>query len=73
MLPGVVGLIQATEVVKLLLGKGAPLVGRLLAFDALQMAFREFKVARDPACPLCGEHPTLKGYEAAPAACAAPE
>ncbi len=55
MLPGVIGLIQATEVVKLILGKGTPLVGRLLAFDALAMRFREFKVAPDPACPHRGE------------------
>ena len=69
-LPGVVGLLQATEAVKVLLGRGEPLVGRLLAFDALAMRFREFKVARDPACILCGEKPTWKGYEEIAQACA---
>ncbi len=60
MLPGVVGLIQATEAVKLLLGIGEPLVGRLLTYDALGMRFREVKLRRDPACPLCGTSPTIK-------------
>ncbi|NNE43293.1 MAG: molybdenum cofactor biosynthesis protein MoeB, partial [Gemmatimonadetes bacterium] len=58
-LPGVIGLIQATEAVKLVLGVGEPLVGRLLLYDALSMRFREMKVRRDPACPLCGDHRTL--------------
>src|SRR5438270_5780195 len=58
-LPGLIGCIQATEAVKLILGKGAPLVGRLLLYDALQMAFQEFKVRRNPKCPLCGDHPTI--------------
>ncbi len=58
-LPGVVGLIQATEVVKLVLGKGEPLVGRLLLYDALNMRFRELKIKRDPACPVCGDEPTI--------------
>jgi sulfur-carrier protein adenylyltransferase/sulfurtransferase len=62
-LPGVVGLVQATEVVKLLLGIGEPLVGRLLTYDALAMKFREFKVRRDPRCALCGEAPTIKTLE----------
>jgi molybdopterin/thiamine biosynthesis adenylyltransferase len=62
-LPGVVGLVQATEVVKLLLGIGEPLVGRLLTYDALSMKFREFKVRRDPRCALCGEAPTIKTLE----------
>jgi adenylyltransferase/sulfurtransferase len=58
-LPGTVGLIQATEAVKLILGIGDPLVGRLLMFDALDMTFRVYKVRKDPACPVCGEHPTI--------------
>ena len=60
MLPGVVGTIQATETVKLLLGIGEPLVGRLLTYDALGMRFREVKLRRDPKCPLCGTSPTIK-------------
>ena len=60
MLPGVIGLVQATEVVKLLLGIGEPLVGRLLTYDALGMRFREVKLRRDPKCPLCGTSPTIK-------------
>ena len=63
MLPGVVGTIQATETVKLLLGIGEPLIGRLLTYDALEMRFREFKVRRDPKCALCGEHPTIRTVE----------
>lgn len=59
-LPGLVGVIQATEVVKLILGQGEPLVGRLLLFDALEMNFRELKLRRNPDCPLCGDHPTLR-------------
>lgn len=49
-------MIQATEVAKLILGIGEPLVGRLLLYDALGMTFRELKIARDPACPMCGPH-----------------
>ena len=60
MLPGVIGLVQATEVVKILLGIGDPLVGRLLTYDALGMRFREVKLRRDPQCPLCGTSPTIK-------------
>lgn len=59
-LPGVIGLIQATEAVKLILGKGEPLIGRLLLYDALNMRFQEIKIKRDPACPACGENPTIK-------------
>ncbi len=55
-LPGIVGSIQALEAIKMLLGLGDPLVGRLLAFDALEETFRTFKVRRDPECPACGEH-----------------
>ena len=60
MLPGVVGLVQATEAVKLILGIGEPLIGRLLTYDALGMRFREVKLRRDPKCPLCGTSPTIK-------------
>ena len=58
-LPGIVGTIQATEILKLALGKGSSLVGRLLLFNALDMKFRELKLRRDPQCPLCGENPTI--------------
>jgi adenylyltransferase/sulfurtransferase len=58
-LPGLIGCIQATEAVKLILGKGEPLIGRLLLYDALQMTFQEFKVRRNPKCPMCGDHPTI--------------
>ena len=60
MLPGVIGLVQATETVKLLLGIGDSLIGRLLTYDALGMRFREVKLRRDPKCLLCGENPTIK-------------
>ncbi|NJO85236.1 MAG: molybdenum cofactor biosynthesis protein MoeB, partial [Blastochloris sp.] len=66
-LPGIIGTIQATEVVKLLTGIGEPLIGRLLLYDALGMRFREMKLRRDPNCPVCGDHPTvteLIDYEA---------
>src|SRR5207302_8632152 len=59
-LPGTIGLIQATEAVKLILGKGEPLVGRLLLYNALDMKFREVKLAKDPDCPVCGKNPTIK-------------
>jgi adenylyltransferase/sulfurtransferase len=59
-LPGLVGCIQATEAVKLILGTGSPLIGRLLLYDALQMAFQEFKIRRNPRCPMCGDNPTIK-------------
>jgi molybdopterin/thiamine biosynthesis adenylyltransferase/rhodanese-related sulfurtransferase len=55
-LPGIIGSIQAVEAIKLLLDLGEPLVGRLLAYDALEQTFRTFKIRRDPACPACGEH-----------------
>jgi adenylyltransferase/sulfurtransferase len=58
-LPGTVGLIQATETVKLILGIGEPLVGRLVLYDALGMRFRELKLRRNPECPVCGDHPTI--------------
>lgn len=60
-LPGIIGTVQATEILKLALGAGTTLLNRLLLFDALQMRFREIRVRRDPACPLCGEHPTITG------------
>src|SRR5215472_1615229 len=58
-LPGTIGLIQATETVKLILGIGEPLVGRLLLYDALAMRFRELKLRKNPECPVCGEHCTI--------------
>jgi sulfur-carrier protein adenylyltransferase/sulfurtransferase len=58
-LPGIVGSIQANETIKLLLGGGDSLVNRLLIFDAWKMKFRELKLAKDPNCPVCGEHPTI--------------
>jgi molybdopterin/thiamine biosynthesis adenylyltransferase/rhodanese-related sulfurtransferase/molybdopterin converting factor small subunit len=59
-LPGTIGLIQATETVKLILGIGEPLVGRLLLYDALAMRFRELKLRRNTECPVCGDHPTIR-------------
>jgi sulfur-carrier protein adenylyltransferase/sulfurtransferase len=59
-LPGIIGCIQATEILKLAIGRGGSLVGRLLLFNALDMKFRELKLRRDPECPICGEHPTIK-------------
>lgn len=59
-LPGVIGALQATECLKLLLGQGSPLVGRLLLFDALALEFRELRLRRDPRCPVCGDHPTIR-------------
>ena len=58
-LPGVIGTIQATEAVKLILGNGEPLVGRFLVYDALRMRFRELKLRKDPDCPVCGDRPTV--------------
>ncbi len=58
-LPGLVGVIQATEVIKLILGKGDPLIGRLLLVDALGMRFRELKLRKNPECPVCGKNPTV--------------
>lgn len=59
-LPGMIGMVQATEAVKLILGQGELLVGRLLLYDALAMRFRELKLRRNPECPACGDHPTIK-------------
>src|SRR5262249_11767294 len=58
-LPGIIGLVQATEAVKLILGVGEPLVGRLVLYDALAMKFRDVKLRRNPECPVCGDHPTI--------------
>src|SRR5207237_7005943 len=58
-LPGIIGLIQATEALKLIIGAGETLAGRLLHFDALKMKFREFNLRRDPECPVCGDKPTI--------------
>ena len=58
-LPGLVGVIQATEVIKLILGQGEPLIGRLLLVDSLSMRFRELKLRKNPDCPVCGTHPTV--------------
>jgi adenylyltransferase/sulfurtransferase len=70
----VVGLVQATEAIKVLLGVGEPLIGRLLTYDALGMRFREVKLRRDPDCPVCGQKPTIKDLsihrESVAAACA---
>jgi len=74
-LPGTIGLLQATEVLKLLLGRGEPLIGRLLAYDALSLQFREFRLDRDPDCCVCGPRPTVTApidYEAFCSAHAAP-
>jgi adenylyltransferase/sulfurtransferase len=58
-LPGIVGCIQAMEAIKLIIGQGQPLIGRLLVFDALSIRFRELKLRKDPECPVCGTHPTI--------------
>ena len=74
MLPGVIGVVQATEAIKILVGIGEPLIGRLLTYDALGMRFREVKLRRDPKCPLCGESPSITDLsihrEGGAAACA---
>jgi hypothetical protein len=73
-LPGIIGVVQATEAIKVLLGIGEPLIGRLLTYDALGMRFREVKLRRDPKCPLCGEKPTITDlsiHRGGEAACAA--
>src|SRR4051794_35726531 len=60
-LPGFIGVVQATETVKLLLGTGRPLIGRLMLYDALDMSVREMKVRKSPKCPICGPNPTISG------------
>jgi adenylyltransferase/sulfurtransferase len=59
-LPGVIGVIQATEAIKLLVGFGEPLIGRVVAYDAIQMRFRELRFPRDPQCAVCGSQPTIR-------------
>jgi molybdopterin/thiamine biosynthesis adenylyltransferase len=61
-LPGAIGTLQATEAIKLILGKGDPLIGRLLQYDSMHMTFRTFKLRRNKACPACGENPTITSY-----------
>jgi molybdopterin/thiamine biosynthesis adenylyltransferase len=61
-LPGVIGSLQANETIKLALGIGDPLIGRLMLFDALGATFTEVALRRDPNCPVCGEHPTITEY-----------
>src|SRR5688500_12046228 len=63
-LPGIIGTIQATEAIKLLLGIGEPLIGRFVIYDALRMRFRELKLPKDPECAACGEHPTITTLQA---------
>jgi adenylyltransferase/sulfurtransferase len=58
-LPGIIGVIQATEAIKLILGVGEPLIGRFMIYDALKMRFRELKLRKDPECPVCGTNPTV--------------
>jgi sulfur-carrier protein adenylyltransferase/sulfurtransferase len=58
-LPGIIGTLQANEVIKLILGVGRPAIGRLITFSSMDMEFRTFKIRRDPNCPVCGEHPTI--------------
>jgi molybdopterin/thiamine biosynthesis adenylyltransferase/rhodanese-related sulfurtransferase len=58
-LPGIIGVMQAIEAIKLIIGIGESLIGRLVSFDALQLRFKEFKIRKDPSCPICGEHPTI--------------
>jgi adenylyltransferase/sulfurtransferase len=60
-LPGLVGVVQATETVKLILGTGRPLIGRLMLYDALEMSVRELKIRKNPKCPICGPNPTITG------------
>jgi molybdopterin/thiamine biosynthesis adenylyltransferase/rhodanese-related sulfurtransferase len=58
-LPGIIGVMQAIEAIKMIIGIGESLIGRLVSFDALQLRFKEFKIRRDPNCPICGDHPTI--------------
>jgi len=58
-LPGIIGVMQALEAIKLIVGIGDPLIGRLVSFDALKLRFKEFKIRKDPNCPICGDHPSL--------------
>jgi adenylyltransferase/sulfurtransferase len=70
--PGIIGALQATEAIKLILGQGASLIGRLLLFDALEMRFRELKLRRDPTCPVCGDEPSITSLQEYDATCVAP-
>ena len=70
-LPGVIGTIQATEALKLILGIGEPLIGRFLIYDALKMRFRDLKLRKDPDCPICGNHPTITDLRETGPSCAA--
>jgi sulfur-carrier protein adenylyltransferase/sulfurtransferase len=58
-LPGMIGVMQAIEAIKMIIGIGDPLIGRLVSFDALKLRFKEFKIRKDPTCPICGDHPTI--------------
>jgi sulfur-carrier protein adenylyltransferase/sulfurtransferase len=71
-LPGVIGSLQANEALKLALGIGSPLIGRLLLFDALTATFDEVALRRDPSCPVCGESPTITEYVDYVEFCASP-
>ena len=71
-LPGVIGTLQATEAIKLLLEIGEPLIGRYLLYDALEGSFREVRLRRDPECPVCGENPTITDYIDYEGFCASP-
>jgi molybdopterin/thiamine biosynthesis adenylyltransferase/rhodanese-related sulfurtransferase len=68
-LPGIIGTIQATEALKLILGIGDPLIGRFLVYDALKMRFRDLKLPKDPDCPVCGVHPTITTLRESAASC----
>lgn len=68
MLPGLIGLVMATEAIKLIVGIGNSLVGRLLCYEALEMRFDEVPLPRDPTCPLCGEHRTIHKVSHGPTA-----
>ena len=61
-LPGIIGVVQATEAIKLVLGEGEPLIGRLLTYDSLKMNFRTLKLRKDKSCPVCGDKPTIREY-----------
>jgi rhodanese-related sulfurtransferase len=69
-LPGIIGTIQATEALKLILGIGDPLIGRFLVYDALKMRFRDLKLPKDPDCPVCGVHPRITTLRESAASCA---
>jgi adenylyltransferase/sulfurtransferase len=71
-LPGIIGLIQATETIKLIIGAGEPLIGRLLVFDALEMRFRNLKLAKNEACPVCGTTPSITTLRDEEQVCEAP-